>query len=167
MASSTKAVIEEYADRFARLLKRLCNCYEALRRNRWLIELLRLEGSVRRCIESRLPCDLGMVRVSFTGGLLKKRVMVIAGDRVMNIDEFNSLLSTARSFLQWYEDDCSSDILYLDLAGVDHAEEIIRFIKANKETLANVCEGKPVELTIKGVPDYVNEGLMRALMKSR
>jgi hypothetical protein len=134
-----------------------------MRRNEELLMVLRMESEVRRCIESGSPCDLGMIRVELNRGLFRKRAVIVLGNRAISIEEFDSLVSKAKSLVQWYENDCSIEALSLEFTGMDHAEKIIQFMEANRDRLLEACSGKAVNLIIEGVPDYVNEGMWRAI----
>lgn len=158
-----EAVIDEYRERFLTLLAQLCSCMEAMERNKALLILLEREGDLLRCMDEEVPCHLGPVEVRVTKSLFKRKVTVAFGGREYDREEALSLLARAKSFMQWYESDCSLESLLNMLVGLDHLDKLRNMLSRDLGELYLVCMGRRPSLNTVDLPSYVAEALSRAV----
>ncbi len=158
-----EALTEEYGSRFMRTLQQVCRCKHEYKRNRELLGLLDVNDRLSQCIKTKTPCSLGFIEVRTTRKLFGTQVVIVMNGRELSIDEFNKLISSAKFFKEWYENDCSIDTYMQPLIGADHYDQIKEFLVKNLDKLQTVCDGAIPNLSLNGLPTYVSNGIIKAM----
>lgn len=167
--NAIKALTEEYRVRFTKVITRYCTCKREYERRSELLYLIDIRDKIEKCIEDRTPCDLGKVSVNVVKKLFRADVYVMLGNKRLSLDEFENLLITLGSFMEWYRNDCSLDAVMAPLIGADYFDEIKGFIEDNLNVLDKVCENSPVDINglkediKRRLPGYVVQGFINAL----
>ena len=157
------ALIEEYASRFAKVLQQICTCKREYERNIDIVKLLSVGDEVVRCVRERRPCNLGFVEVRVIRKFLSQHVVIVVNGRELSVDDFNTLISRARLFSEWYDNDCSIDAYMYPIIGADHYDAIREFLRRNLKELEKVCSGERPSLDFDGLPTYVVGGIKNAV----
>ncbi|MCG2880544.1 MAG: hypothetical protein L7G96_04385 [Vulcanisaeta sp.] len=157
------ALIEEYASRFTKVLQRICTCKREYERNIDIVKLLSVSDEVARCVRERRPCNLGFVEVRVIRKFLTQHVVIVVNGRELSVDDFNTLISRARLFNEWYSNDCSIDAYMYPIIGADHYDAIKEFLRRNLRELEKVCGGERPSLDFDDLPTYVVGGIKNAV----
>ncbi|BDR92963.1 hypothetical protein [Vulcanisaeta souniana] len=158
-----EALTEEYGSRLMKTLQQVCRCKHEYERNRELLRLLSINDRLSQCIKTKTPCNLGFIEVRTTRKFFGTQVVIVMNGRELSIDEFNKLISAAKFFKEWYENDCSIDIYMQPLIGADHYDQIKEFLVKNLDKLQTVCDGAIPSLSLNGLPIYVSNGIIKAM----
>ncbi|WP_069807540.1 hypothetical protein [Vulcanisaeta thermophila] len=164
-----KALIEEYKSRFINLIMHYCTCKREYEGKSELLDIINIESEVKRCIDERRECDLGKVKVYVNRKFLRTEVYLLVNGRRMSVSEFENLLVTLKSFMEWYNNDCTIDSIMTPLVGTDFFDDVRELISENVELLNRVCNGAAVNGDVINVgsyklPGYVIQGFINALM---
>ena len=158
-----QVITELIYERFLAFIKRYCKCLEAKSQNVMYFKIAPLLDELERRIVNGIEGSLSSdVKIKVLKKFLRKEIQLEINGKTYSRDEALNLISRVRSFLKWYETDCSLSSI---ISEINDCREfnIVNFIEKYIDVVESACRGKYPNLPLSELADYVAEGVKRAL----
>ena len=149
-------------EKILKFLQRYCNCirFRKVHENEFKIAkyLDLIENALKNFKEIKIENIETIVRKKF----LKKEIYLKINNRELNKDEAITYISRIRSLIEWYNQDCNTNIIISETIQTNDFN-LITFINKNLDLISKYCEMcEEIEFDYSNLENYVINGIKKA-----
>lgn len=157
-----EVIAEVVYEKFINFVRKYCKCTELREKNALYFQLKPILDELESCIINNVERNFRDVRTYTVKKLLRKETYLEVNGVIFKKQDALMLIDKARSFLRWYEDDCSLSTLISDFTRPNDLG-VKDIIKSSIDKLNQLCKGVEVKFNVQNVQDYVINGIKKAL----
>ena len=149
-------------EKIIKFLQRYCTCIKFKKNHELEFKIVNYLNTIEDALRNFKEIEIDSLKVIVRKKFLRKEVYLVIKNREFNKDEAITYLSRIRSIIEWYNQDCSLNIIISETIQTNDFN-LITFINRNLNLINKYCEECTVaELDYSELESYVVNGIKKA-----